>query len=119
MIHIAVFEVLHPVHERAAERLGRRYVVGFEDTQLTMQRSRPLRSPAVYSERFATPVALLDKLKEKLVRRFYHGYVLIGWSEGFPLLDWIYERDYAVEPRIILTPAIQLELPFGDLPEAP
>jgi hypothetical protein len=53
-MHIAVFEVLRPIHERAAERLGRRYAIGLEETRLTVQRSGPLRTPSVYVERFET-----------------------------------------------------------------
>jgi hypothetical protein len=113
-MHIAVFEVLRPVHERAAERLGRRYVIGFEETRLTVQRSGPVRTPAVYGERYETPDELIAAVKEKIKRRVYHGYVLIWWSEEFPLLDWMHERACPIERRAIVPPAIQLDLPNFD-----
>ena len=111
---IAVLQVLYPKDKRAAERLGRRYVIGIEETRLTVHRSGPARSPSVYIDRFETHDALLTALQEKLKRRFYNGYVLIWWSDGFPLLEWIRERAYPIEYRPTLPPAIQLELPLID-----
>jgi hypothetical protein len=113
-MHVAVFEVLQPVHERAAERLGRRYVIGFEDTHLTVQRSGPVRSPSVYVERYETHEKLVNAVKEKIKRRVYHGYVLIWWSANFPLLGWMRERECPIERRAIVPPAIQLDLPRFD-----
>jgi hypothetical protein len=113
-VHIVVFEVLRPIHERAAERLGRRYVMGFEETRLTVQRSGPLRSPSIYVERYETHEDLITDVKEKIKRRVYHGYVLIWWSEDFPLLDWMRERECPIEHRTIVPPAIQLDLPHFD-----
>ena len=113
-MHIAVFEVLRPIHERAAERLGRRYVMGFEEARLTVQRSGPVRSPSVYVERFEAHEELINAVKEKIKRRVYHGYILIWWSEDFPLLDWMRERMCPVEQQAIVPPAIQLELPQVD-----
>jgi hypothetical protein len=113
-MHIAVFEVLRPVHERAAERLGRRYVMGFEETRLTVQRSGPLRSPSVYVERFETHEDLITDVKEKIKRRVYHGYVLIWWNKDFPLLDWMRERACPIEHQAIVPPVIQLDLPHFD-----
>jgi hypothetical protein len=113
-MHIAVFEVLRPIHERAAERLGRRYVIGFEGTHLTVQRSGPARSPAVYVERYETQDELIAAVQEKIKRRVYHGYVLIWWSEDFPLLEWMRERARPIERRVIVPPAIQLDLPHLD-----
>jgi len=118
-MHIAVLEVLRPIHDRATERLGRRYVVAFEDTRLTVLRSGPNRPPSKYVEQFDTHEELIVNVKEKLKRRFYHGYVLIWWHQGFPLLNWIYDREYPVEYRAILPPGIQLELPFFDWPSDP
>ncbi len=65
---------------------------------------------------FDTNDDLLANMQEKLKRRFYHGYVLIWWGEGFPLLGWIRDRNYVVEPRTVLVLSVQLELPFPDLP---
>jgi hypothetical protein len=89
-MHIAFFEVLRPVHERAAKRLGRRYVMGIEDARLTVQRSGPVRPPSVDVERYETHEELIAAVQEKIKRRVYYGYVLIWWTEDFPLLDWGY-----------------------------
>lgn len=53
-MRIGVFEVVRPIHDRAERRLGRRYVMGFDDTRLTVQRSGPVRPSAVYVEDFPT-----------------------------------------------------------------
>ena len=111
---IAVFQVLYPKDERAAERLGRRYVIGLEKARLTVHRSGPTRPPSAYVERFETHDALIANLQEKLKRRFRNGYVLIWWSDGFPLLEWIRERAYPIEYHPALPPAMQLELPCID-----
>jgi len=113
-MHIAVFEVRRPVHERAEKRLGRRYALGFEATRLTVQRSGPVRPSSVHVEDFATHDDLLANVKDKLKRRIYHGYALIWWSEEFPLLDWLREQGCPVEHRAIIPPGIQLQLPLRD-----
>ncbi len=113
-MHIAVFEVLQPIHDRAEERLGRRYAIGFEETRLTVQRSGPIRSPSVSVERFATHEDLLANVREKLKRRACNGYVLNWWSEGFPLLGWLRDRAYPTEFRAIVPSGIQLEFPLWD-----
>lgn len=113
-MHIAVFEVTQPVHERAEKRLGRRYALGFEATRLTTQRSGPVRPSSVHLEDFATHDDLLANVKDKLKRRIYHGYTLIWWSGGFPLLPWLREQECPVEHRAIIPPGIQLELPLLD-----
>ena len=101
---IAVFQVLYPKDDRAAERLGRRYVMGLEENRLTVLRSGPTRSPSVYTDRFETHDALLTALQEKLKRRFYNGYVLIWWSDGFPLLEWIREHAYPMSTALPYPP---------------
>jgi hypothetical protein len=113
LMHIAVFEVLYPTHPNAFIRMGRRYTVGFEDTMLTVVRSGPVRPSSVHVERFGSEDELLENVREKLKRRFRHGYVLVWWTEEFPLLAWIGEHGWPVEPRTVLVPGIQLELPLG------
>ena len=113
-MHIAVFQVLYPDHPNASMRLGRGYTVGFEDTVVTVIRSGPVRPSSVYVERFGSNEELLGNVREKLKRRFRHGYVLVWWTEDFPLLKWIRERGWPVEPRAVLVPGIQFELPFLD-----
>jgi hypothetical protein len=71
-------------------------------------------SPSVYAERFETQEDLLADAKEKIKRRVYHGYVLVWWSEDFPLLGWMRERACPIEHRVIAPPAIQLDLPHVD-----
>ena len=111
-MHIAVFEVLRPSQPPSLSRLGRRYTVGFEDTVLTVVRTGPVRPSSVHVERFARYEELVGTVQEKLKRRFRHGYVLVWWTEDFPLLGWIREHDWPVEPRKVVVPGIQLELPL-------
>lgn len=111
-MHIAVFQVLHPTHPRAAERLGRQYVLAFQEPVLKVLRSGPQRTPSLHVERFDTPHALLLNVIGKIKLRFYHGYTLVWWSEGFPLLAWIQAQGYPIERRDVMPLGIQLELPF-------
>ena len=111
-MHIAAFQVLRPIHARAAERLGRRYIIAFEATTLVVLRSGQERAASFHSEKFPSHPDLIVNVTEKIRRRFSNGYVLIWWSEGFPLIEWIQERGYAVECREFYPPGIQLELPM-------
>lgn len=113
-MHIAVFEVIRPVHDRAEKRLGRRYALGFGATRLTVQRSRPVRPSSVHVENFPTHDDLLANVKDKLKRRIYHGYVLIWWNDGFPLLAWLRCQDQFEIPQNDRVENPQLELPFPD-----
>lgn len=117
-MHTAVFEVLRPKNERAAERLGRRYVLDMEETRLTIRRSGVNRGPSVEVEDYPRPEDLIVAVKEKIKKRIHHGYVLIWCSEGWPLLDWMRELEHPIELRPGPTPGIQLELPFGDVAPA-
>ena len=64
--------------------------------------------------RVTTHEDLLANVKDKLKRRIYHGYALIWWSDGFPLLAWLRDQGCPVEYRAITPPGIQLELPLPD-----
>jgi len=101
-MHIAVFQVLHPIHPRAAERLGRQYVLAYQELVLKVLRRGPHRAPSLHEEKFDTPNELLLNVTQKIKRRFYHGYVLVWWSEDFPLLQWIQDQDYPIERQEVL-----------------
>ena len=113
-MHIAVFQVLHPTNPRATERLGRQYVLAYQELVLKVLRSGPHRVPSLHEETFETPQAVLQNLTQKITRRFYTGYVLVWWSEGFPLLQWIRDQEYPIEHQTVLPPGIQLDLPFEE-----
>lgn len=113
-MHIAVFQVLNPTNPRAAERLGRQYVLAYQELVLKVLRCGPHRAPSLHEERFDTQQELLLNVLQKIKRRFYNGYVLVWWSEGFPLLQWIQDQEYPIEHQTVLPPGIQLDLPFEE-----
>ena len=109
---IAVFDVLHPIHERAAERLGRQYILAVDDLTLTTLRGGRNRGFSLHIEHFDTPDELQADVEEKLKRRIYHGYVLTWWSAECPWLEWLQARECPIQRRESQPVGIQLELPI-------
>lgn len=118
LLSVAEFRVIHSHTPQAHARLGRRYVLIMEASstqnvyRLTHYRSGINRPVIMHPNWFSDYEVLLENTRHKITRRFQHGYSLIGWSADFPLLDWIHQRGYPLEPLpVFKNPALQLYLP--------
>ncbi|MCI0714567.1 MAG: hypothetical protein L0154_30715 [Chloroflexi bacterium] len=118
MLARAVFEVLWADSPQAEERLGRKYtlIIQSDETShyLTIYRTGKERPSTVHANVFASLEELLADAREKIMRRFNHGYSLTWWDETFPFLDWISQRGYRRERRDIMPPPVQLHLPLHE-----
>ena len=118
MLSFAEFRVIHNHSPQAQMRLGRRYILVLESTpthniyRLSYYRSGTNRPVTMHPAWFPNCASLLDNARHKIIRRIQHGYSLVGWSENFPLLDWMSQRGYPLEALpAFKKPAIQLYLP--------
>lgn len=117
MLARAVFIVLDTEHPRAKERLGRKYTLIIQSDKtthtLTVFRSGLERSPTAHGNVFESRDELLANAREKIMRRFSHGYTLTWWDEDFPFMDWIVKRGYQRERMDMVPPPVQLYLPIS------
>jgi hypothetical protein len=116
LLTVAILKVLHPTSPQAIERLGRQYVLILADAPywITVYRSGAERPMTIHGEAFPSYDDMLRDAREKLARRFQHGYSLVWWQEDFPLLDWIKAHHYAQAWDANLSaPPLQLHLPFS------
>ena len=120
MLARAVFEVLRADSPQAEDRLGRRYtlIIQSNDTShyMTIYRTGKERAATVHANVFISLEELLADAREKILRRFNHGYSLTWWDEAFPFMDWINERGYRRERRNMMPPPVQLYLPLHETP---
>ena len=79
-----------------------------------MLRSGPNRAASLHVEEFASYQELLLNVIQKIKRRVYNGYVLVWWSEGFPLVEWMQEQGCPIERQELILPGVQLDLPLDE-----
>jgi hypothetical protein len=114
MLARAVFEVLGVDAPQAETRLGRKYTLIIQSDEtahyLTIYRSGKERAPTIHANLFTSFHDLLVDARQKIMRRFHHGYTLTWWDEEFPFMDWIAEQGYRRKRLDIMPPPVQLHL---------